>query len=201
MVLAYKLMNLVPPLGRVYLSRLQKLNISVQLYALTRDGESRTGLPQASSTNADGGRAWLLSVEHLKGLREGLRTHAGVAPLNVAGISTADGIHSTLSTGGNTPVPAGLTVDVLPKVRAGWVRLLVAAHYSEATGSPSSGQAPLRTSLDVACLARVPNGGGLVLASAVPNSPTGTNLWLVVSVLEVDAKGNPIKPPARTPLQ
>ncbi len=200
MTLAYRLMNLVPPLGRVYMSRRQKLNISVQLYAFTRDGELRTELQKASSTNADGGRAWLLLGEDVKRLREGLRTNAGVAPVNVAGISTADGIRSTLRMGGNTPVPTGLTVDVFPKVGSGRVRLLVAAHYTEAAGSPSPGQALLRTNLDAACLARVPNGGGLVLASAVPESPTGTNLWLVVSVLEVDAKGNPVKPHARTSL-
>jgi hypothetical protein len=195
--IAYKLMNLVPALGRGYLNRRPHLSISARLYALTQRPEMQIGLPAASSTNTYGERAWLLSPVKLKALQEKATTNLSIRLVTQAGIQTADRMHCTVMTGISTSNPNGLTLDALPRVGPGWVRLLAAADSIENRRGSSPFSAMLHTNLAVAFRVRIPNQGGLLLAAPTDKSGSETNYWILISGTAVDSTGVPIKPPAR----
>ncbi|HWW00594.1 MAG TPA: hypothetical protein VNZ64_12925 [Candidatus Acidoferrum sp.] len=195
--IAYKLMNLAPALWRGYLSRRPHLSISARLYALTQGAEMQIGLPAASSTNTHGERAWFLSPVELKALQQEATTNLSFRLVTQAGIQTADGLHCTVMTGTSASNPTGLTLDALPKVSPGWVRLLAAASSIENRQGSSPFSATLHTNLAAAFRVRIPNQGGLLLAAPTDKSGSETNYWILISGTAVDSTGVPIKPPAR----
>jgi hypothetical protein len=196
--IAYRLVYLVPALGRVYLGQRQKLSMSARLYALTQGAEMQAGLPPASSTNAGGERVWVLPPAEVKVFQQEATTNLCVRLVTQASIQTADGAYCSGMTGTSASIPNGLTFDVLPRVGAGWVRLLAAVSSTENSQGSSPYFATLHTNLAAACRVLIPNQGGLLLAAPAAKSLSETNYWILISATAVDAKGNPIKPPART---
>ena len=195
MALCYKVMNLMPPLGRAYMSRRQHLNISARLYSLTEEGERITGIGAAASTNPAGGRAWLLPAANMKNLRDAIRTNPEAILINQAAISTVDGIRCAVVVGSGTTAQDGLMVDIMPKVKGGWVRLSINATSTRMVGLATLGRANLRTNLVATCAAHIPSEGGVVLAGTCADLAGRSNYWLLISAAVVDSKGIPIKPP------
>jgi len=87
-----------------------------------------------------------------------------------------------------SPFFDGFIVDVLAKRSQGSFKLLAGATVTEAEANGSAG---VRTNLSLACKVVIPNGGALVVDGGGHGS--GTNHWLVIAPVALDARGNPIQ--------
>jgi hypothetical protein len=179
--------------ARLLFSHKQQVSINSQMFAL--DANQQPGLGSPLSTGGAQQSAWLLSPEELKDFQKRLRATAGVTRMSSPRVQTFDGGQaqvfqgSTMSVASNLPVSIGLTLCVLPKLKGTAFRLLTTLTASEALSEGTN--IIVRTNISAACRAVVPNGGGLVLASAATRSSGATNYLFVLSVMAVDAKGNP----------
>lgn len=188
----YKLVRATAPLWRWWRPRRPNISVTCRLMELSGEGVEQRGLGQASSTNADGTRAWIVSPEALTNLN-----------LKLAGEQTAVASRITVYNGGParatmgpgsviTGIPMGLTVDVVPSLAGHSVKLILGANYIKQTSAVQNNPT-VTTNFSAACRAFVPNGGALVLEGARTNPAAATNYLLLVSPVVIDAKGKPVK--------
>ena len=84
----------------------------------------------------------------------------------------------------------GFVVNILARVANGSFKSLVGATSTETNSLGTIG--PVHTNISFASQAPLPNGGALVIAGDGQGIP-GTNHWLIISTVAVDATGKPIK--------
>jgi hypothetical protein len=195
--LKYQVLRLTGPLGRWLPRNPTSVLIDSQFIAASANAAPISELQVPPMTNAKGQRAWVISADSLKHLREGLKDRPGILVLSRPRIQTADGGEAGILIGGSVlvgsnSIPVGLSVNVQPKVTGDAFQLLLGITASEAVTAPEAGADRVRTNFAMACRALVPNAGALVLQGAKPTEPNATNYWFIISSVVVDAKGKPI---------
>jgi hypothetical protein len=141
-------------------------------------------------------RAWILSRNDLKSLRQQLKGLPGVCVANSLNLTTYDGGQAELSDG--SPVSAatnsvfvGLSISLLPKVVGGLFELRIGATSTETNSPPHGAMPDAMTNFTAACQILISNGGGLVLDGGTNLVSPGTNYWIIISAVAVDAQGKP----------
>lgn len=194
-----KVKTLASPLWRYY--RRTRLQIRIDSSMLTLSAaaaEIRLGAPV--TTNANGMRAWILLPAELNALQAQFKTNAGALLVGAARVQTFDGSRAQLShtmqapTWGKPTTVLALTVDLIPKVVSGSVKLTTSVTYTEMTAPPPGKVFAVKTNLTAACRVFLPNGGGLVVEEASVKDAIGDIYLLILSPTVFDAQGNPIKP-------
>ena len=194
-----KVISLSAPLWRRYWNTQPQILIDSSQWTLSAAASDQTGLGAPVATDTNGMRAWILSSAELSRLLQRLKTIPDASVLGrpraqtAAGTSARTFFGNTILVAGNN-VPVGLSLDVSPKVRSGFIQLLLAFSSTESVASPAANAAAIRTNLAVACRVRLPNAGGLVVEGGNARVANGNTHWLIVSPIAVDARGNPIKP-------
>jgi hypothetical protein len=163
-----------------------QISVKAQLLTLTSESARRAEPPSQCSTNQDGTRAWILSSEELKDLKQNLKTLPGVDTLQVLGVTTYDGGPAQLFS-------AGISLSLLPKVAGNSFDLLVGATSTEADSSGAGSLMGVTTNLTAAFQAFLPNSGGVLVKAGTAGDSHQTNHWLIISPVAVDAAGNAIK--------
>ena len=194
----YDIINLTGPFLRGFFRYRPQINIDSSLMAVSAAASEATDLGNPTATNTAGLRAWVLSPNDLQRFQRGLKTNPDAAVVSRPRISTANGIQAQLSVGQSAPaggksIPVGLTIEIMPKVANGSLKLLVRFVSTEKAASPRGDSAFIRTNLAVSCQALLPNGGALVVDGGSATPASGTNYWLIVSPTAIDARGQPIK--------
>jgi len=188
----YKLVRATAPLWRWWRPRRPQICVSCRLVELSGAGVEQRGLGQASATNADGTRAWIVSPEGFTNLN-----------LNLAGEQTGVNSRIIVYNGGParatmgpgsviTGIPLGLTVDVVPSLAGHSVKIILGASYIKLNRAAPANPT-VATNFSAACRAFVPNGGALVLQAGRTNPAAATNYLLLVSPVVTDAQGKPVK--------
>ncbi len=195
--LKYKIIDLTGPLLRGFIRVRPQIDLDSSLMTLSTAASEATGLGPPAATNSDGVRSWILARDDLQSFQKRLESIPGAAVVSRPRISTANGVQSQLFVGesslaGNKSIPVGLTVDIIPRVANGSIKLLVSVISTETVTSPKNSSSVIRTNLALLCQALIPNGGGLVVDGGSAKG-SGTNYWLIISPTAVDARGKPIK--------
>ncbi len=193
--LKYKLIRLAGPLMRYFPSHRPQVMINSYIFAIpAKLGETT---PDASGIpNADGANAWILSPAELFSYQQRLKANPDVSLLFSPRIMTSSGVQTRSSIGQLVPgyyTNVGVTLDAVPTVSGDSVNLLVNATDTQVSGRVMVSGTAVETNLSVVCRARIPNGGGLVVICRKTGVPGGTNRWLIISPMLVDATGKPIK--------
>jgi len=179
---------------RWYVARKRTLKIESQLYTTPNESPLRIEHFTLCSTNAEGLRAWIIPPEEMLALAIECKMSPGVQALGGAAVTTFEGGQARVSSGSN---PAGVNgfcgimLDILPEIERGSIKLLLGVTATDWIASPSGTTVGVETNISASCRAMIPNGGALLLQGA--NRGSGTNHWMVISAMAIDAKGNPLK--------
>jgi hypothetical protein len=208
-ILSYRVQRMLGPLMRYYHSTRPNIVITSEFVTASPDEAGEFGLGAPAATNANGLCVWILSSKQMASFSKALKTRSVISILR---IQTADGTQAAISMGLGNPNPmptlrlsrgqstpaapsVGRTgIDILPKISADGVNLLLSAISAEADPQTTPGSAGIRTNFFAACRVLVPDAGGLVLDCGDSGGGSETNYWLIVSPVLVDARGMPIKP-------
>jgi hypothetical protein len=191
-LLKYKLMNLTAPLWTRFQGKRASISIDSNLLELSADAAQQTGLGPPFATNTQGLRAWILPATGLQEFKKHLKTASGATILSSPRVQTGDGMEAQVSTGstvpmGGTNVWIGLAVDLTPTVIHDSIRLNLMVRSTELTGPVSTNMSSIKTNIDLACQAVLPNAQCLLVDA-------GTGCWFTLTPTLVDARGKPIKP-------
>jgi hypothetical protein len=149
------------------------------------------------STNTNGGRAWILTAALCDSLRQRLKDLPEESSLVGPRVTTFDGGQAQIFAGANSApgqvIPEGITINLTPTISDDSVQLLVSLLATELVPRNPSNSVGMRTNLDVACRALVPDGGGLLLTPGGLMDATGRRYFGLVSPTAVDAQGKPLK--------
>jgi hypothetical protein len=183
------LMRMTSPLWRSYWSRQPLVLISSTMLATPATFPTQYGLGVPSGTNADGLQVWLLSETELKALRQQVKTLPGYMRQSSPRMQTAAGVWASVSM---LNAGAGLTVTLKANAAGNAWTLTAGAIQTEPTASASTNVVLLHTNFAAACRATIPNAGAMVIQSANQTGATGTNFWLIISPVAMDAQGKPV---------
>ncbi len=186
----YRLAVLVWPLIHSFWHGHPSIMTDATFLTLSANTMNQTGLDVPFATNASGLRIWVLSATELASFRKRLSAVTGASRLSKSRVQTADGMQAQLSVIG----PTSLTVDILPKVASGSIKLTIGVTATELIASAPGNRGVTKTNLAAACRVLVPNAGGLIIDGGNAKDGTGNTYWLIASPTVVDARGNPIKP-------
>lgn len=179
-----KVRNLVGPVWRRIRRTPPQIAISSSLLTLSATTAEQIGLGTPTTANADGTRAWLLTPAESGTLRQQLKTNSGAVLLGNPSIMTLNGGQARVVVGNSTAMignpRTGTTVDLIPKVVSGAVKVTIAATSVESVVAPGNAQS-IRTNFAMACQAVIPNGGSLVLDGGPLNGGGENRYWLIVS--------------------
>jgi hypothetical protein len=194
--LKYKLMNLTAPLWQRWMNRMT-INIQSTLLTLSDEAAQQLLLPPPAATNADGLRAWILSPAELSAFKQLLKTNSGASIGSQARITTRDGSQAQVSVGdrltaGTNSAFAGLTVDLVPKVAAGSIRLMVGVLSTGAADPASDPRTVVQTNFAAACRGWLPSAGGLLMEGGRAEKAAGTRQWFLIAPTAMDGRGNAI---------
>jgi hypothetical protein len=161
------------------------------------DQVSQLSLGTPVSTNIDGGRAWILTAALCDTLRQRLKDLPEESSLVGPRLTTFDGGQAQIFAGANSApgqvIPEGITINLTPTISDDSVQLLVSLLATEVAPRNPSDPVAMRTNLDVACRALVPDGGGLLITPGGVMDATGRRYFGLVSPTAVDAQGRPLK--------
>jgi hypothetical protein len=194
--LKYKVVRLLGPVARWFPRSKTQIDLSATLVSLSSNS-GEVAVPGLSvGTNADGMVAWILAEREFGSLMRQLKTNAGVSVMNQARITTSDRGQAQVFNGVKLPQTGSTTwvgtrIDVLPKVTARAIRLLVALEWTEALQPPVI--VGVRTNFTTSCSAVVPNAGSLVILGSDVEKRGGRNCLLIVRPTATDSLGRRIK--------
>ena len=188
--LKYTLMRWTAPLWRGYWSRQPLVLVNSTMLATPAAFHTQFGLGLPAETNADGLQVWTLSAAEFKSLRQQLETLPDEIKLGSPRVQTAAGVWSSVSM---LNAGSGLTVTLQAKTHGNSWTLTTGAILTEPGQSASTNGLLLHTNFAAACRATIPNAGALVIQSANRIEAAGTNYWLIVSPVAIDAQGKPIQ--------
>ncbi len=179
-----KVRNLAGPLWHRLRRTPRQITISSSLLTISSTTVKQISLGSPATTNANGMRAWILTPTESTELQQQLKTNSGAILLGNPSIMTLNGGQARLVVG-NTAAMVGTprtatTVDLIPKVVSGAVKVTIAATSIE-NAMPSGNAQAVKTNFAVACQAVIPNGGSLVLDSGSPKDGSTNSYWLIVS--------------------
>jgi hypothetical protein len=179
-----KVRNLAGPLWHRFRRTPPQITISSSLLIISSTAAEQIGLGSPATTNANGMRAWILTPTESTELQRQLKTNSGTILLGNSSVMTLNRGQTRVVVG-NTGAMVGTprtatTVDLIPKVVSGAVKVTIAATSIE-TVVPSGNAQSVKTNFAVACQAVIPNGGSLVLDSGSPKDGNTNRYWLIVS--------------------
>jgi hypothetical protein len=195
----YRLAVALGPLNRFILrSKKSLIHIDSSILALSSAASEKINLGVPLTTTSGGARAWILSPEQMSSFTNQLNEMNYAAAVSKPRIDTADGVRSRMVIGGTTIVgndhaqsgQGALTIDVVPKVANGNLKLLLGVTDTEVQAASTGGVVSVKTNLAVACRVTVPNAGAVVIDGGATGEK---HYWLVLSPVLVDASGKPIK--------
>jgi hypothetical protein len=194
--LKYKVMNLTAPLWQRWIKPI-RINIHSTLFKILDEAAQQLVLPLPEGTNANGLRAWILSPAELIALQQCIKSNPGISSVSKSSLLTSAGIQSKVSVGnpltpGTNSAFVGLTVDMVPKIAAGSISLMVATLSTEAVNSAGNQQTVLRTNFTATCRAFLPSAGGLLMEGGTAEKDNGPRYWFLTAPTAVDARGNAI---------
>lgn len=193
-----KVKTLASPLWRYYRRTRPQIRIDSSMLTLSAAAAEQIRLGAPVTTNANGMRAWILPPAELTALQARLKTNPGALLMGAPRVQTLDGNQARLSQIMQAPTwgkpTTVLTVDLIPKVVSGSVKLTTSVIYTELTAQPPAKVFAVKTNLTAACRVFLPNGGGLVVEEASVKDAIGNIYLLILSPTIFDAQGNPIKP-------
>jgi hypothetical protein len=179
-----KVKNVLGPVWRRFRRAPSQIVITSSLLIHASTNAESFGLAAPATTNANGMRAWILGATESSALQQRLKTNSAASVLGSPGIMTFNGSPARVVVGSAAPavgVPGtGVTIDLIPKVVSGSVKLTVAA-ASIAGAGPSRNLSSVKTKFAAACQAVIPNGGSLVLDGGPPPDGGDNRYWLIVS--------------------
>ena len=190
--LRYSFIRFTAPLWRWHRSRRPNIKVNSKLVQLTASTTAQTGLGSATATNADGTRAWILSAEDFSALKPKIIAERSEVSETSITVYNGGPARATLGPGSmypqktGSPLPVGLTIDVVPSLAGHSIRIILGATYTRLTNSAPA-TFGIVTNFSAACRVLIPNGGGLVLENP------GTNYLFLLSPMAVDGRGNPLK--------
>jgi len=196
--LKYRLLRFAGPLWQLLMRNKPQITIDSRFLWLSRAEADQLGVGDPTGTNADGGRAWILSATQLEAVRQHLKNLPEGTTLVGPRITTMDGGQAEVFAGESTSVsgslvPTGVTLELTPIVTSGAIDLLLGITSTEAVALNASSPVTVRTNLAVSCRVWFPNAGGLLVAGPSGPENVGTNYWCIFSATAVDAQGRPIK--------
>jgi hypothetical protein len=191
--LKWRVMNLATPIWRRIVKHRTQMQLEVESFAQSSAQARYSTLPAPNSTNAAGVRAWVLSPREMDALRASLKT-ASASVLSEGRITTGNGARTRLFMGGS-PGSSALSVDATAKAVSSAIKMTIEVISTE---TPSGGGGigvgvGTRTNLYAACSASVQQRGGLVLEKTDLRDPAGSNCWLLIRPMAIDAHGKPLK--------
>ena len=194
--LEWKLLRVIGPLGNIFRSQTINIGLDVTYISLASEWARQFTPAGFAATNIDRVSAWILTKDEVADCIRRLQTSQSPASVSECRIITGDGGQARLYQGGarvigGTNIPIGLTIDVLPKIETGSLKLVLAATSIDAVESRHQGSPEVRTNLAAACQSFIPNDGALMLARTDPEE--GRAYWLIIRAAAVDAKGKPRK--------
>ncbi len=194
-----KLVNITPMfVWRIWPTK-PSVRVDASLMTMTEQAVRQLNLGTPAASNAAGLRAWILSPDELAALQARLKASSNVTLLSRPRVLTRSGTAAGLSAGTisqtskSTPMPVGLSLEVMPKVAAKSIKLTVGVSATEAVPSIQTNLFVVRTNFATACRVFVPSTGALVMDGGSANQPGSTNYLIIISPTAVDARGNPIK--------
>ncbi len=197
--LKWKLVNRIPMfVWRIWPTK-PSVRVDASLMTVTEAGVRQLHWGAPAATNGAGMRAWILSSAELVALQAQLKASSNVTVLSKPRVLTRSGTAASLFAGTiaqaskATPLPVGLSLEVVPKVAAKSIKLTVGLTATEAIPSSDTNLVAVRTNFTTACRVFVPSTGALVMDGGGANQPGSTNYWVIISPVAVDARGNPIK--------
>jgi hypothetical protein len=176
--------NLTGPVWRRFRRAPPQIAVSSSLLTLSSTTAEQIGLGRPTTTSGDGMGAWVLTPMESSALQQRLKTNSAASRLGSPSIMTFNG-HQTRLVMGNTPAAAGAlqvdtTIDLIPKVVSGSIKLTIAATSTE-SAVPLGSAPSVRTNFTAACQAVIPNGGSLVLDGGPPKDGSANRYLLIVS--------------------
>jgi hypothetical protein len=193
--LKYKLIRLAGPLMRHFPSHRPSIMITAYIFTVpAKLGETVPDAPRVA--NSEGANAWILSPVELFSYQQRLKANPDVSLLFSPRIMTSSGVQARFSIGQSVPGYAsniGITLDAAATASSGSINLLVNATDTQLAGPVMVSGTTVETNLSTACRARLPDAGGLVITCRKAGTSNGTNYWLIISPMLVDATGKPLK--------
>jgi hypothetical protein len=196
--LKFRILRLPGPFWKWYMNNREQLLLNARLARLTTEAGKQAAPVSQCQTNREGVRAWILSADEFKSFQQRLKGLPGVDTGDAVSLTTFDGGQAQVSNGsprtvGTNSLFIGLTLGVLPKIAGSKFDLLVSAASTGAAPLPDGTIARAMTNLLTACRVRLPNGGALVVDGGATRFSPGTNEWMILSAVAVDARGMPKK--------
>jgi hypothetical protein len=187
--LKYRILR-IGPLWKWYMKGRELILINSELLVLTPEVPQQVEPASQCLTNKDGARAWILSPEEAKSLKQTLKIVPGVSLAHAFRLTTYDGGQAQMSDG-PARGSAAATIDLLPRVAKRSLSLLLGATSTESKLLLDGTVQGVVTNLTTACSVLLPNGGGLVVVAGNPGISPQTNYWLFISAMAIDSRGNP----------
>ena len=178
-----KVRNLAAPVWGHFRRAPSQITINSTLLTCSSTAAERIALGTPATTNANGMRAWILTSAESSTLLQQFKTNFGAVLLGSPGIMTLNGGQARVVVAGNAAaaVPGtGVTIDLIPKIVSGSVKLTMAATSIE-NAVPSGNSQSVKTNFAVACQAVIPNGGSLILDDGPPKDGSANRYWLIIS--------------------
>jgi hypothetical protein len=197
-LIKYKIINWTGPYLRGFLRYKPQINIDSSLMTFSAAASQVAGLGNPVATNSAGFGAWILLPNELQSFQKRLKSLSGAAVLSRPRVSTANGIQSQISLmesapAGSKTLPVGLTIDTIPKVANGRIKLWVCVISTERPALPVENPSLIQTNVAISCQTSLPSGGALVVDAGPVKAAGGTNYWFIISPTAIDARGQPIK--------
>jgi hypothetical protein len=176
----------------------EHLLVNARLVGLTTAAGQQAEPASKCHTNQEGVRAWILSADEFNDFNQRLKSLPGIDAGHIVSLTTFDGGQAQISNGdprtvGTNSLLVGFTLDVLPKIAEGRFDLLVGATSTDVSPLPDGIITTVNTNLLTACRVLLLNGGALVVDGGATGLSPGTNQWLILSAMAVDAQGIPKK--------
>ncbi|HVM49074.1 MAG TPA: hypothetical protein VMU04_13670 [Candidatus Acidoferrum sp.] len=186
-------------LKETVLGRSKTCQVGATVVDCSGAGESfwaKQSLPTPAFTNPSGLRIWFLPEQNLAALTRAFQRTPGAGVLYQPRIITGDGHPARLMSGGMITgqgvqlAPAGLLLDILPRMGSGRTELTTIIRVSEALTnrtpttamSPSPADIQVQTNFEVAAQLQVPKGTGVFLLAGPPAEASRPRIGVALSV-------------------
>jgi hypothetical protein len=188
-----ELKHLTRPLWRQFRKSKPCFTIGSELLIFPSTRRDNLGLGASVRTSGSGLRAWILSPTELTNFQARIKSMPKAEVAGQTRTITGSGMRTRMfmsNSPGLAMFASAVTVDVVPKVTASSIQLLVGV--TSVQGIPAQQMSAI-TNFSAAFRALVPNNGGLIITDSDSKDPDGKTYFLIMTPSAVDPRGNPIK--------
>lgn len=183
------LMRWTSPLWRGYWSRQPLVLVSAVLLSTPPSYALPFEFNTPLATNNRGAQIWMLTAAENTKLQSTLKKLPAAMRLGAPRVQTCAGARAKLSMLNGQ---ANLAINLIVKARRDAWEMSLGTTLTETVAATSSNGAVLQTNLAMGCRAMIRNGGALVVRTSNPATSAGTDFFLMLSPVTVDARGKPI---------